>query len=136
MSRLPPRRQILGLLAWLALCFGAAAIGGFASASAGDFYQALSRPTWAPDDAGSFELAVDAFAAINKAKADGQVSAGRVVEQLTLVANAKTLERVAAVLPCALDAARCLEHSVEAAELEDGVFEVRGAVFAEKVEKG
>jgi len=41
-------RQGLGLLAWLTAAFVAAAIGGFASASAGDFYRALARPSWAP----------------------------------------------------------------------------------------
>jgi valyl-tRNA synthetase len=89
----------------------------------------------APADAGSFELAVDAYAAVNKAKADAQVSAGRVVEKLTIVANEKTLARVKPVLACSLDAARCLSHDVAVAELEDGVFEVRGTVFAEKPEK-
>ena len=41
-------RQILGFLAWLAVSFAAAAIGGFASARAGSFYQTLVRPDWAP----------------------------------------------------------------------------------------
>jgi len=40
--------QFLGLLAWLAICFCAAAVGGFASANAGTFYQDLVRPDWAP----------------------------------------------------------------------------------------
>lgn len=38
----------LGLLGWLVLAFSAAAVGGFASASAGDFYRELARPSWAP----------------------------------------------------------------------------------------
>ncbi|WP_418318318.1 TspO/MBR family protein [Piscinibacter sakaiensis] len=42
------RQQAIGLLGWLALVFVAAAIGGFASASAGEFYRALARPSWAP----------------------------------------------------------------------------------------
>ena len=42
------RKQLLGLLGWLAVCFAAAAAGGFASASAGDFYRQLVRPEWAP----------------------------------------------------------------------------------------
>ena len=41
-------RQAVGLIAWLLLCFAAAAVGGFASASAGTFYAELVRPTWAP----------------------------------------------------------------------------------------
>ena len=42
------RKQVLGLLGWIAVCFAAAALGGFASASAGDFYRQLARPAWAP----------------------------------------------------------------------------------------
>jgi benzodiazapine receptor len=45
---MPLHRQVLGLLAWLALVFAAAALGGFASADAGDFYARLVRPDWAP----------------------------------------------------------------------------------------
>ncbi len=33
---------------WLLVTFAAAGIGGVASASAGDFYQTLVRPAWAP----------------------------------------------------------------------------------------
>ena len=44
----PIRRGLLGLAGWLALAFAAAAIGGIASANAGDFYAQLVRPTWAP----------------------------------------------------------------------------------------
>lgn len=41
-------RRLVGLVGWLALTFAAAAIGGIASASAGDFYARLVRPAWAP----------------------------------------------------------------------------------------
>ncbi len=41
-------RQALGLLAWLAVTFAAAAVGGWASAQAGSFYGELLRPAWAP----------------------------------------------------------------------------------------
>lgn len=41
-------KQLFGLLGWLAVSFAAAALGGFASANAGDFYQQLTRPGWAP----------------------------------------------------------------------------------------
>jgi tryptophan-rich sensory protein len=44
----PISRQLLGLLGWLAVCFAAAALGGFASGSAGAFYHLLNRPVWAP----------------------------------------------------------------------------------------
>lgn len=48
MIQLPLRKDIPGLLAWLALCFIAAAIGGAASIQAGPFYMQLLRPEWAP----------------------------------------------------------------------------------------
>ena len=42
------RLQTLGLVAWLAVCFVAAAIGAIASVNAGAFYAELVRPNWAP----------------------------------------------------------------------------------------
>ncbi len=42
------RRAILGLAAWLAITFAAAALGAVASANAGAFYRELARPAWAP----------------------------------------------------------------------------------------
>lgn len=51
MDRSPPgstRRQALGLLGWLVAAFCAAALGGLASAGAGEFYRELARPPWAP----------------------------------------------------------------------------------------
>ncbi len=89
----------------------------------------------APTHRDSFDLAVAAFAAINKAKADAKVSAGRVVERLTLLANQETLDRAAPVLGCAFEAARCARHQLSAADLPDGAFEVTGAVFAPKPAK-
>jgi tryptophan-rich sensory protein len=44
----PQQKQLAGLIAWLALSFAAAAVGGVASANAGDFYLQLARPAWAP----------------------------------------------------------------------------------------
>ena len=40
--------QLLGLLAWLAVSFVAAAIGALASVQAASFYAQLEKPTWAP----------------------------------------------------------------------------------------
>ena len=40
--------QAVGLLVWLLLVFAAAAVGGFASAGASEFYSDLARPSWAP----------------------------------------------------------------------------------------
>jgi benzodiazapine receptor len=48
MSRLPRSKQMLGLLAWLAISFTAAGLGAMASVNAGTFYQQLLRPSWAP----------------------------------------------------------------------------------------
>ena len=48
MAHRPVSRQILGLLAWLFICFATAALGGLASAHAGAFYRELARPPWAP----------------------------------------------------------------------------------------
>lgn len=48
MHPLSTQKNILGLLAWLALCFVAAAIGAAASIQAGPFYMQLLRPEWAP----------------------------------------------------------------------------------------
>ncbi|HJL19926.1 MAG TPA: valine--tRNA ligase [Sandaracinaceae bacterium LLY-WYZ-13_1] len=90
----------------------------------------------APDDPGSFELAVEALATINKAKSDAGVSVGRVTEHLVLGANAATKDRLAPVWEDVAGAARCQDEHLEANDgLEDGAFEVREARFAEKPEK-
>ena len=47
------RAQLLGLLAWLAAVFVAAAAGAVASVDAASFYLQLDRPAWAPP-AGAF----------------------------------------------------------------------------------
>jgi valyl-tRNA synthetase len=86
----------------------------------------------APADPESFETGVAALAAINKAKADAAVGMGREVLELTLAASAPTLERLKPVLGDVLAAARCQQHRLEQAEIEDGSFEVRGATFAER----
>jgi len=40
--------RLLGLLAWLAVTFAAAAVGSIASIHAKSFYAQLARPEWAP----------------------------------------------------------------------------------------
>jgi tryptophan-rich sensory protein len=45
---LPKNKQIMGLVAWLVVCFMAAAIGAAATVQAGPFYTQLVRPEWAP----------------------------------------------------------------------------------------
>ena len=41
-------KSLLELAGWIAISFVAAAIGGVATANAGDFYLRLDRPSWAP----------------------------------------------------------------------------------------
>jgi valyl-tRNA synthetase len=89
----------------------------------------------APADAGSFDLAVACFAALNKAKADAAVSAGRAVERLALAAREDTLARLAPVLADVLAATRCQSHLLESdAVLEPGAFAIREIVFAQRAE--
>jgi valyl-tRNA synthetase len=86
-----------------------------------------------PDNADSFDLAVACLTAINKAKSEAGVSAGRVVERLTLRANAVTLAALGPVVADVAGAARCHTHEAALdASLDDGVFTVADAVFAEK----
>ena len=48
MSKPSVLHQAAGLVGWLILTFAAAAIGAAASSEAGEFYQQLTRPGWAP----------------------------------------------------------------------------------------
>ena len=48
MVSIPTQKQLFGLVGWLAVTFAAAAVGAFAAADAGDFYEGLTRPSWAP----------------------------------------------------------------------------------------
>ncbi len=48
MTQLAKKTQIIGLIAWLAVSFIAAAIGSAASIQAGSFYAQIDRPDWAP----------------------------------------------------------------------------------------
>jgi valyl-tRNA synthetase len=92
--------------------------------------------TPAPENPGSFDLAVAALGAINKQKADAEVSMGREVERLALCGSRETLDQLERVLADVLAAARCGEHSIqEVAEVEAGTIEVRDIVFAPKPPK-
>ena len=89
-----------------------------------------------PADVASFDTAVAALAAINKAKADAEVSMGRDVEQLRLAANAATIATLEGVAKDVLAAARVATHAFETKDsLEAGVFEVVEIAFAPKPEK-
>lgn len=48
MSSVSGRMQFVGLVAWLAVCFTASAVGAVASVQASDFYGQLVQPVWAP----------------------------------------------------------------------------------------
>jgi valyl-tRNA synthetase len=94
----------------------------------------------APADPDSFAVAVAALAAINKAKAEGEVSMGREVESLTLCGSSHDLERLELVAEDVLGAARVKAHRFEASEAggadtEEGTFEARDAIFAPKPPK-
>lgn len=45
---LAKRRQAIGLIGWLVLCFTVSAIGALASVQAETFYGKLTQPEWAP----------------------------------------------------------------------------------------
>ena len=106
-------------------------------------HQSVHRAPWpvadeleevaGPVDAGSFEMAVQAQAAINKAKADAQVGMGREVASLTLAASPATLERLRPVLSDVLAATRCGEHRLAPRDdLAEETFEVTEARFVER----
>ena len=89
----------------------------------------------APAEPAAFEIAISALTAINKAKADAEVSMGREVEHLVLVAGEDTLAKLEPVLTDVLLAARCQGHGLAAdASLEAGAFAVRDATFAPRPE--
>lgn len=86
-----------------------------------------------PAEPRSFELAVLALTALNKSKADHQVSAGRVVEHLTLKAHPGTIRASRAVLGSALEAARVQNHTLlEDPSVAEDSFLVVDPVFAPK----
>ena len=48
MARMNLSKQLIGLLGWLGITLIAAALGAWASITAGSFYAQLARPEWAP----------------------------------------------------------------------------------------
>jgi valyl-tRNA synthetase len=107
--------------------------------------QSIHRAPWpgeadfagieAPAVAGSLQVAIDALAAIHKAKADAAVSAGREVARLVLAGEPAILARLEPVLADVLAAARCAAHRLEPrADLEPGAFAVAEIEFAERAE--
>ena len=89
-----------------------------------------------PDHAASFDTAVATLAAINKAKADAEVSMGRGVAMLRLAVSPETLVVLENVASDVLSAARVSEHEfVTKPSLEDGQCEILAIEFAEREEK-
>jgi valyl-tRNA synthetase len=90
-----------------------------------------------PANGSSFETAVAALAAINKRKADAEVSMGRGIERLTLAANVETLAVLAGVLDDVLAASRTEQCETQArTDLDAGSFEIMTADFAPPPQKG
>jgi valyl-tRNA synthetase len=84
----------------------------------------------APAHAASFDTAVTALGAINKAKADAEVSMGRGVASLRLAAAPDALAVLEGVAGDVLAAARVEQHALEAdSGVEVGEIEVRGIEF-------
>jgi valyl-tRNA synthetase len=94
-----------------------------------DDFSAIAEPA----DVASFDAAVACFSAINKAKADAEVSMGREVETLTISANSATRERLGPVLTDVLAGTRCHSHNTQVSdELADDQIEISDARFAPK----
>lgn len=89
-------------------------------------------PVAPPARPASLETAITCLAAINKAKADAEVSVGRELDWLVLRGSRETLAGLEPVLSDVLAAARCRDHRLEPAPLEDGLFQVAEARIAER----
>jgi len=90
----------------------------------------------APEHEESFDIAVATLAAINKSKADAEVSMGRDVLRLELVCSEATMRILEGVVPDVMAAARVAEYSLDVdASIETGLCEVRTIEFAPRAEK-
>ncbi len=90
----------------------------------------------APEHTTSFDTAVATLAAINKAKADAEVSMGRRVAMLRLAVSPATRKVLGSVESDVLWAARVSEHEFATdPSLEDGRCEILAIEFAEREEK-
>ena len=90
----------------------------------------------APDHAASFDTAIATLAAINRAKADAEVSMGRGVAMLRLAVPPATLVVLESVASDVLAAARVSEHEFATnPSLEHGQCEILAIEFAEREEK-
>ncbi len=90
----------------------------------------------APQHESSFDTAVSALAAINKAKADAEVSMGRGVATLRLAVSPATRPVLESVSSDVFSAARVSQHEIVTdASLEDGQCKVVVIEFAAREEK-
>lgn len=90
----------------------------------------------APEDTASFDTAVEALTAINRAKTGAGVGVGRGVQTLVLAAKQAELDRLGPVLSDVLAAGRVGKHELRAnEELGEGVFEVAEVEFEPKPDK-
>ena len=81
-----------------------------------------------------FDLAVAFWNQVNKRKSESGVSVGRSIAQLTVAANRGTLATLRLVEGDATAAVRAVNYELVQDEgIADGVFEIREAIFAEKV---
>ena len=79
-----------------------------------------------------FDLAVACLGVINRSKTEAGVSAGRPIDQLVTAANPATAAQFSGVVNDVMAAARAREFRIEEeGGLEDGVFAVRDAKFAQ-----
>jgi valyl-tRNA synthetase len=115
----------------------------FAAESPGGALRSVHRAAWPgtadfdgiaePRHSESFDVAIAALAAINKAKADAAVSVGREVARLVLRAPEPTLAVFAGVRADVLAAARVARCEVEiSGDGEPGAFSVHAIEFAER----
>jgi valyl-tRNA synthetase len=97
-----------------------------------DDFAAIAEPA----EAASFDAAVACFSAINKAKADAEVSMGREALRLTISTNSSTRERLGPVLADVLAGSRCHSHKAQRDDqLADDQIEISDAEFAPKPPK-
>jgi hypothetical protein len=77
---------------------------------------------------------VNCWTAINKYKAQGGVTSGRLIESLSLAANSATAKKIKTAMADVTAAARAKSYTITRQDtLADGEFEVLEATFAEVV---
>lgn len=86
-----------------------------------------------PNETTSLSIAIAALTAINKAKADGEVSMGRALESLVLSGQASDVDKLRSVAVDVTAAARCENYEITIDDtIEKGSFQVKNIEFAPK----